>query len=87
MISEERYNLRDDLTIVWIESKVYAPSPNIAKFRCRLSMSRYQVVRHVLEVCTAGENKVDINKKLLLEIAEDHPQPEEVKEIISKICD
>ena len=31
--------------------------------------------------------KIDINKKLLLEIAEDHPQPEEVKEIISKICD
>ena len=72
---------------VSIDSKVYAPSPNIAKFGWHLSMSRYQVVRHVLEVCTAGENKVDINKKLLLEIAEDHPQPEEVKEIISKICD
>ena len=46
-----------------------------------------QVVQHVLEVCKSADPKVEINKKLLLEIAEDHQYPEDVKNIILKTCD
>ncbi len=43
-----------------------------------------KVIRYVLEVCTNSENKVDINKRLLLEIADDHHSSTSVKDIIEE---
>ena len=45
-----------------------------------------QVIKHVLEFCTTNDNKMEINKDLLLEIANDHSYPEQVKDIIERIC-
>ena len=45
----------------------------------------YQVIQYLLEHCRS-ESKVELNKKLLLEIAEDHAQAELVKEIIERTC-
>ena len=42
------------------------------------------MIRYVLEVCTNSENKVDINKRLLLEIADDHNSSTLVKNIVEE---
>ena len=42
------------------------------------------MIKYVLEVCTNGENKVDINKRLLLEIADDHLSSTLVKNIVEE---
>lgn len=55
---------------------------------CKLkAIDEIQVIKHVLEVCKSADPKVEINKKLLLEIAEDHQYPEDVKNIIFRTCD
>ena len=44
------------------------------------------MISYVLEVCTQSENKVDINKSLLLEIADDHHSSALVKDIVYTMC-
>ena len=44
------------------------------------------MIQFLLEQCCRSDSKVELNKKLLLEIAEDHVQAELVKEIIERTC-
>ena len=45
-----------------------------------------KVIQYLLEQCCRSDSKVELNKKLLSEIAEDHVQAELVKEIIERTC-
>ena len=48
-----------------------------------------EVIRHLLTFIKGltGEKEVETNRKLLLEIAEDHEEPELVREILLELVD
>ena len=79
------------------EDEVGRGAPEAAVLYCDTEVEKFnknlyvehcvKVIQHVLRRCKAqdGDKKVDLNRSLLMEIAEDHAENEKVQEIIVSV--